>query len=383
MKKYFFALVIVAINLAVIITAGEMYARIKHAERLKMRAEEIDYRRSDLVLHHSLRPGATGRSVTGEWDVEYRINALGLRDAELDTAKPEGVYRILLLGDSFTEGYGVSAGERFSDILESSLEQEDGSFEVVNAGVASYSPLLEYIYLRENGLELEPDMVVLFYDLGDLRDDLEYENITEFDKGGFPVACAPLKRVRAISDNPLERFLARHSRFYLYLENKVNNLVYKLGKGEEGETYGEDDPADFNRFVAFHAGPDLIGRLWQRSRRYLDLIHDMLKQRGIDMVLAVYPFAVEIDGMEWSEGREEYGFKVGRVYPRPGIRGMIKKYAEDRGIRFIDMHSYMEEAGDGPLYFAFDGHFTPKGHEVMGKGLSEEFRVILEDKDMT
>ena len=381
MKKIFFILIIVFINLAVIIAAGEMYARIKHGGRLDMQAEESAYRRADFRLHHSLIPGSRGRSVTGEWDVEYRINSLGLRDKEFPAGKPEGAYRILVLGDSFTEGYGVQASERFTSVLQKALEGGKKDYEVINAGVASYSPLLEYLYLKEKGLALEPDMVILFYDLGDLRDDLEYENITVFDDAGLPLECAPLKRVRAFSDNPVERFLVRHSRFYLYVENRVNKQLYKMRKTDAARSPGGDDAADFDRFVAFKEdNEDLIARLWVRSRKYLDLIDGLLKDSGVTFILAIYPIAVEIDGMEWSDGRGEYGFEAGKVYPAPEIAGIIKKYAEEKGIKFIDLYPYMAASGQKPLYFAFDGHFTPKGHEVMGKGLYEELRDSLPGK---
>ena len=378
MKKVFFILIIILINLAVVIAAGEMYARIKHGDRLDMQAEESAYRRADFRLHHSLIPGSRGRSMTGEWDVEYRINGLGLRDKEFSIKKQEGTYRILVLGDSFTEGYGVQASERFTSVLQEALKGEDGDYEVINAGVASYSPLLEYLYLKEKGLALDPDMVILFYDFGDLRDDLEYENITVFDDAGLPLECAPLKRVRAFSDNPVERFLVRHSRFYLYVENRVNKQLYKLRKPDAGRSPSGDDAANFDRFVAFKENnTDLIDRLWTRSRGYLDLIDGLLKDSGVTFVLAIYPIAVEIDGMEWSEGREEYGFVVGRVYPEPEIAGMVEKYAEEKGIKFINLYPYMAASGQKPLYFSFDGHFTPKGHEVMGKGLYEELRDLL------
>jgi len=378
MKKTLYITIIILINLAVVIAVGEIYARVKHGGRLAMQADEAAYRRADFTLHHSLIPGSRGRSVTGEWDVEYRINSLGLRENEIDQRKPDGSYRILVLGDSFTEGYGVEAEERFTDVFKKALRDSKADHEIINAGVASYSPLLEYLYLREKGLKLRPDMVILFYDLGDLRDDLEYEYITVFDAEGLPVGCAPLKRVRAFSENPVERFLVRHSRFYLYLENRLNKALYKMRKGEPEIAPGMDDPARFGRFVAFKEGnKELVDRLWARNRRYLDLIYGFLKERDITFVLAIYPVAVQIDGMEWSEGREEYGFEVGRVYPEPAAAGMAEQYARERGIPFINLYPYMKASGKKPLYYAFDGHFTAKGHEVIGQGLYEELRRIL------
>ena len=44
------------------------------------------------------------------WAVEFRYNALRFRDEPLGP-KPEGVRRVMVLGDSFTEGQGVKADD--------------------------------------------------------------------------------------------------------------------------------------------------------------------------------------------------------------------------------------------------------------------------------
>jgi len=97
----------------------------------------------DPVLHHKLIPGARGRQKNMEFDAPYEINSLGLRDREFPRAKPAGTKRILVLGDSFTEGVGVSGPETFSSQLQGLLDAAGfGGWQIINAGVASYSPLL-------------------------------------------------------------------------------------------------------------------------------------------------------------------------------------------------------------------------------------------------
>ena len=55
---------------------------------------------SDPVLHHRLRPNCD-KTISG---VRFTTNSLGLRDREYAIPKPSGTFRILMLGDSFTEG---------------------------------------------------------------------------------------------------------------------------------------------------------------------------------------------------------------------------------------------------------------------------------------
>lgn len=409
-KRLTFSLVVFCLNLSVVLLVGETYARLKHGDILERKSTEVLYRKADLQLHHSFIPGSEERSIGREWDVAYRINSFGLRDREYSIEKPENTYRILALGDSFTEGYGMEVEDAFVKILEKKLNSSSGSglsYEVINGGIASYSPLLEYLFLVQKGLRLNPDMVILFYDFSDLKDDYEYEKTALFGKDGAPFRCFPMKRVRALSSGPFERFLIRHCRFYLYAEDRINKLLYKFSADNQGkkrelaierkrkydlavERKRKDDiPLSLNeqrailreqkelvvknRFVAFQS-PDgiIVEKLWEKNEKYIGLIHEMLKERGISFVLVTYPYAVEVGRTEWSEGRGEYGFKEGIEYPQPSVVSFLRRYAEEKDIPFINLYYDFLKSDLKPLYFAFDGHFTENGHKVAAESLFRE-----------
>jgi len=101
----------------------------------------------------------------------FHTNCLGLRrDAETALAKPTGTRRVLVLGDSHTDGY-VDNGESFSTLLEARLASraDAGSrsaIEVLNAGVVGYSPAQEYLWYAAHGAALAPDVVVLVLYVG-------------------------------------------------------------------------------------------------------------------------------------------------------------------------------------------------------------------------
>ncbi len=127
-------------------------------------AEQGAYRQIDLELHHSLKPGASGRQKhpSGEYDVSYQISSQGLRDREHSVHKPASVYRILMLGDSFTEGYGVELEQTVAKILERRLNSSvsNRKYEVINAGIAGYSTILEYLLLTKRLTKLDSDLVI-------------------------------------------------------------------------------------------------------------------------------------------------------------------------------------------------------------------------------
>ena len=53
-----------------------------------------------------------------EYNVDIKINSLGLRDYERTYAKPPNTFRILVLGDFFTEGMQVDLAQTFPPQLQ-------------------------------------------------------------------------------------------------------------------------------------------------------------------------------------------------------------------------------------------------------------------------
>lgn len=99
-------------------------------------------------------------------------NSRGLRGAqEHPVNKPEGVTRIVVIGDSFTFGEDVGDDETWPSRLQASMP----GTEVLNLGVHGYGHDQMLLYLREEGLKYHPDVVVV----GFLPDDME-RNVVSF-----------------------------------------------------------------------------------------------------------------------------------------------------------------------------------------------------------
>ena len=96
------------------------------------------------------------------------INSKGLRDHEYPYEKPPGKKRVLVLGDSYTWGYGVENDAIFTEVLERLLEKDGKPWEVLNSGVSGYGTDQEYLWFKREGVKYQPDLVVVaFFVLND------------------------------------------------------------------------------------------------------------------------------------------------------------------------------------------------------------------------
>jgi hypothetical protein len=131
------------------------------------------------------RPG--GRKRFGSFEVA--INSLGFRGPEVAAEKPEGTYRILVLGDSVAFGWGVDDDVTFLRRLERDLQQRgDGrSYEVLNTGHPMYDSMQELAMLRDHGLALDPDLVLLVFVINDIHPTRDvFEALLDADAGKLP-----------------------------------------------------------------------------------------------------------------------------------------------------------------------------------------------------
>ncbi len=119
-------------------------------------------------------------------DGNTRINSAGMRDHEHALAKPAGVYRIAIVGDSIAYGLTVEQRAAFPQQLERMLNDRspDGlRFEVLNLGVSGYNIGQIVERLRTLGLDHAPDLVIYAYSLNDPQTfSLELQGLTAMSR---------------------------------------------------------------------------------------------------------------------------------------------------------------------------------------------------------
>jgi hypothetical protein len=338
----------------------------------------------DPIRHHRWRANARGR-VRG---IAYETNSLGLRDREYAETKPPGAFRILMLGDSFTEGWTLEFDNVAAKQIERSLAARcRRRYEVINAGNASYSPLLEYLLLKEIGPRLKPDLVLLNFDMTDVHDDFVRTRIARLDARGLPTAVAPHRRVetwlvmapvfpRALRG--LEDRIARLAVYQAFRKSKPG--VWLFGRSTltqaQLEAKGLIGNLRYDRLALARDGdfPDVRDG-WTLTRRYLSGIHALAREHGAAFALVVYPHAYQVSATASPVGRERMGMGAG-LFTSTRPFDELASFGAREKVPVINLLSLFREREptSGPLFRERDFHHTKAGAEVFGEGVLKGLR---------
>ncbi len=366
MKTFFKNILLLLCTILLFFIGAELALRISYAQ-----TNTDYYRQYHPVLGHSLTPNAnyTEADPFQEFTIDYHINSLGLRDREYPLEKPNNTIRILILGDSFTEGFGVQSEETFTKQLEKKLNKDsDYTYEVINAGVLSYSPLLYYLYLTQYGILLHPDIVIVAFDMTDVYGDWLYTLNAEKDKNGKILATtSPLY--------PKQNILDLHSYFLQWLDDHAHDLLARLRHQQQRPIYTTmlPEPGNLGRDMLLITRENITQQNlpeWNLSLSYLQALQTFTQTQNITFALAIYPWAHQLNGTEWTPGRTFERFTNTTYSHEPFI--ILRNFSAQNNLTLLDTIPYFQNTTKKPLYYKYDPHFTPLGHEVMANALYRE-----------
>jgi lysophospholipase L1-like esterase len=305
-----------------------------------------------LALHI---PGAHIRYARSEFDHVIEINSLGLRDGEVSVEKPVGVFRILLLGDSYVEGKQVASEDLFSERLEEQLAKDrpERRWEVVNAGVSGYGTADEVKFFELYGRQLRPDLVILAFTMGnDIRDNLTSPFFRWRHGRLVEVKVPPLSRGERLAARVKELLT---SRFHLvqFLRDRVHELE---GRGER--TAAEELQAHRERLLAPSAQPE-IDRAWALTTALLDRLRHDVARTGAALMIVVIPFRAQVE-------------EASPVFDEPQQR--LARWARQRSVPLVDLLPALRREG-ARTYYRIDAHFDARGHQVAAR---EIYRALVD-----
>ena len=152
------------------------------------------------------------------------LNTWGFRERQFELIKPDHIYRIAVIGDSFTFGQGIAEKDRFTNLLEASLNQRTYGFryEVLNFGKCGAETIDHLVILKDIVLKARPDFVLLQWYVNDFEG---------HDKTAQP-KCIPL-----VPSSTVHRILYRSSALYYLASREWNSIQKTFGLSGSYENY--------------------------------------------------------------------------------------------------------------------------------------------------
>lgn len=328
----------------------------------------------DPVTGWSKIPGLDAtRRVAGE-KVHFEINENGLRDDPgVGPGKEENTFRVLMLGDSFVEGYTVNRSDLFVDQLERWWRAEERRVDVVNAGTEAWSTDQEVMWFLENGKAYDPDLVLLFPYENDFWWNGQGAYVTGQQKPLFTPDGRPEDRQLVETPTRSPGALAT-LRLFKLLRAELQPLARRL-RGESSET-----PFVLNdefKVLLDEVPADLQDAL-ARTEGCLMALKEGCRLIGADLIVVPIPSksAIDKDERAWFDQYEHGmgGQYEGRWSPDRPVN-LFLEMAREHEIEALDPRAALAAANaQGKLYHheAVEWHFNATGNSAFAHYLHDE-----------
>lgn len=248
---------------------------------------------------------------------------LGFKLKQSLQVKPTtNTFRILMLGDSFTQGNEVPVDKTFSKILEHRLNQSlERTYEVINAGIRGGSPIQYYLWLKTEGLKLNYDLIILNFYLGnDITDALMF-NVT--------VDAAGLATKLTLKDT----YVDAHG----YLRRRQTHFSL----------------CELSAFCRLYLRPKPVvanwdSQAWQLTRQHLLAIKRLAALHQSQFILTLIPEAANFD---------------------TPVHQLLLDFAAQNNIKLIDFTPMINLS----MYDTLDRHWNESGHQKAAQVSYEYF----------
>ena len=290
-----------------------------------------------------MRPGWEG----DEFEAPVKVNSKGLRNPETPYEKPEGVYRVLALGDSWTFGFRMNEPDAYPRQLERILNEraaERGDprhFEVINAGVIGYSTDQEAAWLRVEGWKYQPDLVLVnYYPVNDT-----HNKLASYQKRARISAVHPW--LLAIHQAPKKLYLRQ---FWKGVRRTLKEKFRVARAGGDPKAAAEDWTSDYREGA----------RGWEAVRTALADIGAQARLHHDPALVVLLP-----DAMDLTRYSELY---------HPKIEPMIKGAVAQAGLDFFDLEPTFApwQGKEDEVRFGKLRHPNANGYGVIARAICDE-----------
>jgi hypothetical protein len=340
----------------------------------------------DTELGWTLRPGVSGwQSREGRAFVES--NADGWRDAEHSLIKAPDVYRIAILGDSYSEAMQVGREEAYWSLLPQRLTgcnfAPGKRIEVLNFGVSGYGTAQESLLLASKALPYQPDLVLLQFtngnDVSDNSRALAEENLRPYftlgENGALQIdntfAAAPAFRSRFSMAHQLLRSVSDHSRVVQLLhtvrsQQAIRNANAHIKTNEPAAAGVEQG---LEPLVLAAPRDKRWNEAWQITEKLIEGTHNFVRLNNMRFLVMTVPYAIQVhpDARVRAELQNKLGVPD-LLYPDRRIVDLARRSGFDAVTIAPEMQRLADEKN---IYFhgfanvgMGRGHWNADGHRV-------------------
>jgi hypothetical protein len=272
-----------------------------------------------------------------------RTNSQGFRNNhDFDAAVPNGKYRIICSGDSFTLGYGVDNDHTWCQLLEAL----DPRLETLNMGQGGYGVDQAYLWYKRDASKFEHQVHLLAF----ITQDFYRMQSDTFRGYGKPVIDVE-NTTLVVKNVPVPKLAYALP----WLTSNTKNL-------------GRLRTVEFLKAVAGRIGfaPDKTSKLSEKDRNkktqeVLRLIFADLKRLNEDrsgmLVLVYLPTLEELKGGEPQEWMQ-----------------FIEKESQVLGIPLINVFSAFRSLPYADIANKFEGHLSYQGNEFVARLIYDELK---------
>ena len=348
-------------------------------------------------------PNRIAKIVTCDCEVLERFNSRGVRGPEYPIEKNDGEYRIVILGDSFAEGYCVEFEELFSEVMKRRLiERARRQVEVINLGVAGYSTDQELLLFQTEGKLYRPDLTILMFHDNDVWSNRQafypswgrgHKPLFQLEMGELHLTNVPIRSPDDPADLPpvdpspvevalLKRIkgtMADHSHLYGFVRERIKNtasfysVAIKLGIADPPEP---DDTITVPKEYGVYRRLDTpeVEAAWQLTAALLAKLEQETSAIGSELLVFYVPMVAVVYASEWDRMRRNYGLDD-EDWNIERVERQLSELSERLGIELLDplesMRANAPAQGGEHLYFELDRHWNRVGHRWVGQMLAD------------
>ena len=317
-----------------------------------------------------LRPGASARFKTSEFETDIVINSSGVRDSEIGP-KPAGERRIVVLGDSIVLAVQVQANETFCARLQQRLnaQRTPGGpvYRVINAGVQGYGPVEAMAFFEHVASRFEADVVLIAVYVGndameahDSGDAVLPRSLSEKTAAGA-AGAVPAANVRP---SPWPLWMRRIVRRSMVLQTVRLRALTVL------ERYSRARPIDRALTMYLPEAPPEMERGLAVTRECVRRIADSAAGRGARTGVVLVPARFQVDDENYDNLKAIVA-DSGENLLRDAATARFTSALSGLGLPMVDTLPALRAAsGEARVFMRSTAHFTPHGHDVVAGALA-------------